>query len=88
MFQEHIQVFHLFQTYVGNVSSGCFKSRSGVAHIAMAPVALQHHSLYKAFINASKNGQNALKDLLRHLLKRRLKHGSKRSFEAFFHNAF
>jgi len=34
--------------------------------------------LYEAFINASKNGQNALKDLLRHLLKRWLKHGSKR----------
>jgi hypothetical protein len=29
------QVFHRFQTYVANVSSGCFKSRYDIAHVAM-----------------------------------------------------
>jgi hypothetical protein len=31
--------FIFLQTNVANVSSGCFESRSGVAHVAMAPVA-------------------------------------------------
>jgi hypothetical protein len=30
------QVFHVFQAYVANVSSGCFKSRSCVAHVVVA----------------------------------------------------
>ena len=30
-----LQVFQLFQTYVASVSSGCCKSRSDVAHVAM-----------------------------------------------------
>jgi hypothetical protein len=30
--------FICLQTYVANVSSRCFESRSGVAHVAMAPV--------------------------------------------------
>jgi hypothetical protein len=34
-FRRMLQVFHLFQTYVASVSSGCCKSRSGVAHVAM-----------------------------------------------------
>ena len=29
-------MFHLFETYVANVSFGCFKTKSGVAHVAMA----------------------------------------------------
>ena len=48
---QWFQVFHVFfasvsdtcficlQTYVANVSSGYFKSRTGVAHVAMAPMA-------------------------------------------------
>jgi hypothetical protein len=33
VFQLHVfQVFHLSSLYVANVASGCFKSRSGVAH--------------------------------------------------------
>jgi hypothetical protein len=32
-------IFQLFQIYVANILSGCFKSRSSVAHVAMAPVA-------------------------------------------------
>jgi hypothetical protein len=39
------QVFHLFQTYVANVLSGCFKSRCGVAHVPMAI-----HTYFKCFI--------------------------------------
>jgi hypothetical protein len=31
--------FFCLYTYVANVSSGCFKSRSGIARIVMAPVA-------------------------------------------------
>jgi hypothetical protein len=38
-FKHTFQVFHLFQTYVANVLSGCFKSRSSLAHVAVAPVA-------------------------------------------------
>ena len=29
-----LQVFQLFQTYVANVSSGCYKSRSSATHVA------------------------------------------------------
>jgi hypothetical protein len=29
-------MFQVFQVYVANVSSGCFKSRSGVAHVVVA----------------------------------------------------
>jgi hypothetical protein len=32
------RIVHLFQTYVASVSSGCFKSRSGRAYVAMALV--------------------------------------------------
>jgi hypothetical protein len=39
------EVFHLFQMYVTNVSSGCFKSRPGVAYVAMAI-----HTCFKCFI--------------------------------------
>jgi hypothetical protein len=38
IFVAHVSSVHLFQTYVTNVSSGCFKSRSDVAQVAMAPV--------------------------------------------------
>jgi hypothetical protein len=31
------QVFHLFRTYVASISSRCYKSRSGVTHVAMGP---------------------------------------------------
>jgi len=32
-----LQVFQLVRTHVASVSSGCCKSRSGVAHVAMEP---------------------------------------------------
>jgi hypothetical protein len=32
-------MFHLLYTYVASVASGCFKSRSGVAHVPIALVA-------------------------------------------------
>jgi hypothetical protein len=35
--------------YVTNVLSGCFKSRSGVARVAMAPVASHHLLLVREF---------------------------------------
>jgi hypothetical protein len=38
-FRCMFQMFHLLQTYVVSVASGYFKSRSGVAHIAIALVA-------------------------------------------------
>ena len=38
-FQTHVSNVSCLHTYVANVSSGCFKSRSGVTHVAMAPVA-------------------------------------------------
>jgi hypothetical protein len=41
----HLQVFHLFQIYVANVSSRCFKSRPGVAYIAIAI-----YTCFKCFI--------------------------------------
>jgi hypothetical protein len=34
------RMFHLFQTYVANVSSGCFKNRFGRAHVSSDVVAL------------------------------------------------
>jgi hypothetical protein len=34
-FKSMIKVFHLFQTYIVNASFVCFKSRSGVAQVAM-----------------------------------------------------
>jgi hypothetical protein len=40
-FKRMLQVFHLFQTYVASVSSRCFKSRSGRAHVSSAATALQ-----------------------------------------------
>jgi hypothetical protein len=33
-----LQVFQLFQKYVANVFSRCYKSRSGVAHVAVNPI--------------------------------------------------
>jgi hypothetical protein len=36
-FKHMFQMFHLLQAYVASVASGCFKSRSDVAHVAMAP---------------------------------------------------
>jgi hypothetical protein len=39
-FKRMFQVFHLFQMYVANVSSGCFKSRSKRAHASSVVVAL------------------------------------------------
>jgi hypothetical protein len=38
-FRCMFQMFFCLYTYVANVLSGCFKSRSGVARIVMAPVA-------------------------------------------------
>jgi hypothetical protein len=35
----YFKCFIFLRTYVANVSSECFESRSGVAHVAMAPVA-------------------------------------------------
>jgi hypothetical protein len=39
VFQMHISNISSVQTYVANVSSECFKSRSGVINVAMTPVA-------------------------------------------------
>ena len=33
-----LKVFQLFQIYVASVSSRCYKSRSGVAHVAVGPI--------------------------------------------------
>ena len=33
------QIFHLLQMYVANIAWGCFKNRSGVAHVSLTPVA-------------------------------------------------
>jgi hypothetical protein len=38
-FKRMSQLFHLFQTYVASILSRCCKSRSGVAHVAMAAAA-------------------------------------------------
>jgi hypothetical protein len=32
-----LQVFQLFRTYIVSVSSGCYKTRSGVVHVALGP---------------------------------------------------
>jgi hypothetical protein len=45
MLQAYVQVLQVFQTYVANVSSGCFKVDLGVAHVAMAI-----HACFKCFI--------------------------------------
>jgi hypothetical protein len=37
-FRRMLQVFQLFWTYVANVSSRCFKSRSGVPHVVVDPI--------------------------------------------------
>ena len=37
-----LQVFQLFRTYVASVSSRCYKSRSGVAHVAVGPICGSH----------------------------------------------
>jgi hypothetical protein len=34
-FRRMLQVFHLFRMYVASVSSECYKSRSGVTHVAI-----------------------------------------------------
>ena len=39
VFSVFFKCFIYLQTYVTNVAFGCFKSRSGVAHVAMTPVA-------------------------------------------------
>jgi hypothetical protein len=39
-FKRMFQVFHLFQTSVANVSSRCFKTRFGRAHVSSAAAAL------------------------------------------------
>jgi hypothetical protein len=33
------QIFHLLQMYVANILWGCFKNRSGDAHVSLTPVA-------------------------------------------------
>jgi uncharacterized membrane protein YhaH (DUF805 family) len=38
VYRRMLQVFQLFRTYVANVSSICYKSRSGVAHVAVDPI--------------------------------------------------
>jgi hypothetical protein len=38
-FRCMFQVFHLSSNHVADVSSGCFKSKSGVTHVAMDPPA-------------------------------------------------
>jgi len=39
-FNRMFHVFYQFQTYVASVSSGCFKSRSGRAHVSYAATVL------------------------------------------------
>jgi hypothetical protein len=33
-----LQMFQLFRTYIANVSSRCYKSRSGVTHVAVGSI--------------------------------------------------
>ena len=47
-FKGTFQVFHLFQTYVANVSYGCFKVGRDAAHIATA-IHVCCKSLFKIF---------------------------------------
>jgi hypothetical protein len=39
VFHAYFKYFICLQMYVVNISSECFKIRSGVAHVVMAPVA-------------------------------------------------
>jgi hypothetical protein len=55
-FKHTFQVFHLFQTYIANVSSGCFKSRSSLAHVAAAPVASRLPQDFGSYLMLSSLG--------------------------------
>jgi hypothetical protein len=41
-FRCMLQMFQLFWTYVAGALSGCYKNRSGVAHVAMEPTYHNH----------------------------------------------
>ena len=49
-FKRMFQVFHLSRTYIANVSSGCFKSRSGVAGHRPPIVAVEGAALVSVLV--------------------------------------
>jgi hypothetical protein len=48
-FKRIFQMFHFFQTYVANISSGCFKCKSRRAHVAMASIVSEQQHATDAY---------------------------------------